>query len=716
MVEEMVLRKSAVSVLLGLCALLALACRPAASAGPFASAPRMSVRGMELLADGQPVRGMCVLWHVADFKPSQEKAIRTELAKMKRLGFSGVAIEVGWSSICPKDGVYDFKAPGTDLFLQWAAREGLWVQLLLTPHYAPDWALKKYGDVRMRDADGKPTALTFLPFSPYSPLVKDLCAFQKAVVQHYCKQPNLQVIWLSNEVDFGHTWADRSKWGRAAWQDWLRRTNGDISFWNKRWGAGYTSFGAVLVPAPGQEGQFWQDWLRFRRLSLISFWNRLYANAASARSRFVPLGHKFVFYNSLDAFARQGAFHPSSTRLKMDVLGCDVYGSDSATLALQLSFGKPILIAETNQQRTPDTLTGKADIMRMLLKQQFMGASVQTMYAWNTFNEKTFPWGLRDPDGSLRAGGWGAAETARLVQSLGLSSPRIPAYAAVVIPSNALSAHSDQCAQFQQKLKLLVSSLLQDGVRVHLLLSDDVSPQSYLEPAADQPSAKSLAGYRLIIVPDDLGEDQAFLDSPELAKWVRDGGTLVMGARRNGPPAWTGTAYDRHVDSGKVDTTASGSWFAYTERPEEDFWTLRLSGGEPVAGLVAMASVKDTGEPAMLGRTLGSGRVVCAGFRLFDGSRASMDTLLLRDVMTVDGAIPMTSTRGPECCRLGSTLLLTSDTDWTGVVSLPGAVESVTQYDRDGRVMKQAVLKPSDRCTLMGDLLNGQFALVRLKP
>ncbi len=347
-----------------------------AGAMDFKKPPVLSVKGYQLYADGQPVRGVFYMWHAGQVNEKQNEAFyRAEFRRMKAMGVVGVGIEIGWNAIEPKDGEFDFKAEGQDQFIRWAQDEGLWVHLLFTPHYTPGWLFTKYGDIKMKNADGKDTDGSFLTFSPHSPAVEDQIRFQQECVKHYSQFNNVLAFFLTNEQSYGD-WVDYSKWGQEAFRRWLEKVNPKIGFWNDRWGTHYEDFAKAELPASDKDGRRWEDWLRFRVDAFVEYQNRLYDGAVKARTRFIPIAHKWIPYNALDANANRSGLKYSPASIRSDLFTEDAYGQNGLMYACALSYGKPMALAESN------LAGGHASAEEMLsyvLDQYFHGIQIVTI-------------------------------------------------------------------------------------------------------------------------------------------------------------------------------------------------------------------------------------------------------------------------------------------------------------------------------------------------
>ena len=670
--------------------ILALSIRPS-GAFDFSQTPVISTDGHQLLVNNEPIRGMFVMWHAGKVDEKYtEDFYRAEFRKMKALGIIGVGFEIGWSTVEPKEGEWDFDSYGLDKVITWAAEEGLWVHLLLTPHYTPGWVFQKYGDVKMKTAEGKDAKGSFLAFSPSSPVVDDQVRFQQAAVRHYEKFNNILAFFLTNEQGYGNDWVDHSTWARESWVKWLGR-DADIP--------------------KSENDKLWNDWLLFRRQEFNRYFNRLYDGASAARSRFIPIGHKFVFYGAFDAFASKWGLHISPLQTRMDIVGCDAYGGSSYIMyAGQLAQGKPILLTETNFRSTPDDEGGRGKMARMLLDQYFHGVQVQTVYVWNNFDKAKAPLGMNYPDGKPLTGTLGVGAVAGILAGIHGNTGLIPTEVGIIVPTRVFSQHSGWYWIFQHPMSDVLSGFDKYGLRSRVIYSDDLLPSAY-PGRSGKPI--SLDGCKIILGVTDFGEDRPAYESQALREWVRGGGVLFLESLRYGAPAWTG-----------ITETEIASESAYSSTGKTKFW--RVSGQKAqgkVAGKLAanasgakiLARWDRDNSPAVLAVPCGKGWVVYAGTLIF-GDMGEVETQnLLWDVLEIAGYEPPVAPTGPTYLVMGDALFLKADSDWKGKARIPDGftVEAISQYDADAEEMQPTITLEDGR--LKGKLAKDEFCIVRLK-
>jgi hypothetical protein len=166
-----------------------------------------------------------------------------------------------------------------------AAKAGLAVDWLLSPHYVPEWLIAKYPALRKPRAD-------FFPFSVYAPQPRDLIRrFVHEVVARIKDKPALLSICLSNEPI---NCEEPDALSTAAWRQWLKTRHGDITTLNSRWGTTYASFDQIPQPNPlnrsaePRPGGAWCDFCRWNDEYFADF-HRMLADAVHEVAPRIPV-------------------------------------------------------------------------------------------------------------------------------------------------------------------------------------------------------------------------------------------------------------------------------------------------------------------------------------------------------------------------------------------------------------------------------------------
>ena len=185
--------------------------------------------------------------------------VRRDIERFPGYGCNLCQIEFGPRSVFPSEGERSEKT--IDDFLavcDRAARSGVSVNLLLSPHYFPGWALEKRP--HLRDCSGG-----FFGYCVHAPEARQVIEDSlRHVVSRIHKHPALHSLCLSNEPI--NTDLTRCRYTTEAWRDWLRQQHGTVERLNERWGTDLGSFTDAAVPPPDyQPGAATYDFVRFNQ-------------------------------------------------------------------------------------------------------------------------------------------------------------------------------------------------------------------------------------------------------------------------------------------------------------------------------------------------------------------------------------------------------------------------------------------------------------------
>jgi hypothetical protein len=212
--------------------------------------------------------------------------VRADIEKFPGYGVNIIQIEIGPSAILPREGVVD-KGPIGDLLaiLNRAEKAGVAVNLLISPHYFPDWMLAKYPELRKK-RDG------FLQYCIHAPEARALLTrFIKILIPPIKDHPALHSICLSNEpVNVEEPCA----YAASDWHAWLAKRHGDVGKLNSRWGTSYAAFDRVPLPNPFGSGLPFpvrNDFYRFNQEEFAAF-HKLLADSIHAIAPALPVHAK----------------------------------------------------------------------------------------------------------------------------------------------------------------------------------------------------------------------------------------------------------------------------------------------------------------------------------------------------------------------------------------------------------------------------------------
>ncbi|MGN7763490.1 beta-galactosidase [Paenibacillus sp. 22594] len=114
------------------------------------------------------------------------------------------------------------------------------VNLLISPHYFPDWALAKWPELKVANNG-------FIKFSLFRPMAKDIIEdYLRALIPVIKDYGSLQSLTLSNESVYQ---ANKDPYALPAWREYLEEDyGGSIAQLNSVYGTAYASFAEVTMP------------------------------------------------------------------------------------------------------------------------------------------------------------------------------------------------------------------------------------------------------------------------------------------------------------------------------------------------------------------------------------------------------------------------------------------------------------------------------------
>ena len=197
-----------------------------------------SIIGTQEHTDGTTVRGPVFFVGYGHFRQ-----VRADIEKFPGYGCNFCQIEFGPRTVLPDEDTASDAA--IEQFLSVcdrAATSGVSVNLLLSPHYFPNWALDKWP--HLKDCQGG-----FFKYCVHAPESRSVIeASLRRVIPRIKEHPALHSVCLSNEpicVDLR-----KCRVTARAWPAWLGQKHGSIETLNARWRTQYVSFEDIPVPAP----------------------------------------------------------------------------------------------------------------------------------------------------------------------------------------------------------------------------------------------------------------------------------------------------------------------------------------------------------------------------------------------------------------------------------------------------------------------------------
>lgn len=232
---------------------------PRYATGPLEISHAQTI-GTRRFPDGTSERGPVFLTGYGHFGQ-----VRRDVEKFPGYGCNFLQIEFGPSSVLPNETEYADGAIRDFLTVcDRAAAANVAVNLLLSPHYFPGWAMKKWpylsechgGFFKYCVHDANARAVIEKSLRYVIPRIKD--------------HPALHSLCLSNEpicVDL-----TGCRVTATAWPPWLKARHGTIAVLNERWGTEYADFADIPIPKPEIEATpSCLDFIRFNQETFAEF-------------------------------------------------------------------------------------------------------------------------------------------------------------------------------------------------------------------------------------------------------------------------------------------------------------------------------------------------------------------------------------------------------------------------------------------------------------
>ncbi|MCC6446843.1 MAG: beta-galactosidase [Armatimonadetes bacterium] len=223
--------------------------------------------------------------------------VRSDMEKFPGYGVNIIQIELGPSAVFPREGEVNEK-PIREIreLLDRAARAGVAVNLLISPHYMPGWMLEKYPHLRKRQAG-------FLQYCLHAPEGEAMLKrFIALLIPQLRDRPALHSICLSNEPV---SLEEPCEYAVALWRRGLEARYGDIDALNARLGSRYEGFAEVPLPDPYnlpagmQDSPLWAEFVRFNQ-EFFAGWHRMLADAVHEAAPGLPVHAKAMTWTFLN--------------------------------------------------------------------------------------------------------------------------------------------------------------------------------------------------------------------------------------------------------------------------------------------------------------------------------------------------------------------------------------------------------------------------------
>jgi len=213
---------------------------------------------------------------------------------------TGYGVDILQTEVGPRDTViergYEYAINYAEIekienILRDAERNNVRVDVLLAPHYFPEWVLRKYPNLR-EDTGG------FLIFNVYEPEAKKVIETHiTAVMERIKDYKSLNSVCISNEPVFStarnFNVNNRNSVVNVMWQCFLAETHGTINMLNDVYKSSYESFSAVPMPEGIEKTPLFFDWMTFNDF-VFGDWHQWMADVIRKTAPDVPVHSKIM--------------------------------------------------------------------------------------------------------------------------------------------------------------------------------------------------------------------------------------------------------------------------------------------------------------------------------------------------------------------------------------------------------------------------------------
>lgn len=260
-------------------------------------------------------------------------SVKRDIPIFPSLGTNIIQVEQGPSAAIkpPRDANEEFFVDmnaykGIVKLLKKAEKNNVTVCLLLSPHYFPGWALKKYPELNNYKGG-------FLRYTINNPIAKKIIkANLEALIPLVKDSPALQSICLSNEPVYKDS--SKDKYTQALWAEYLKKKHKNISELNSIYKKKYKSFKDVPIPRFDLRNQTaaYYDWCMFNDRRFAD-WHKWMADIVHSIAPNLPCHSKLMAC----PFDYNDGISPEEFKTSNDYNGCDAssyykYQSDKPSL------------------------------------------------------------------------------------------------------------------------------------------------------------------------------------------------------------------------------------------------------------------------------------------------------------------------------------------------------------------------------------------------
>ena len=513
--------------------------------------------------------------------------VRKDMHRWPGYGVNIIQVEVGPSATMPSEDEIDLEAALAIVkVLDDAAEHNVKVNILLSPHYFPAWAMEKWPHL----AKGGGGFLGFCVDAPEARQVIE--KFIRTVVPLFKDKPALHSFCLSNEPIFDRTaGCDNTQ---PMWAEYLAGTHSSVETMNERYASNYTTFEQVPITGDWNAPQFY-DYAVFNQKRFAG-WHRWMADIIHEIAPEVPTHAKIMWLSISNRNSAYWGVNPELFGELLEINGndCAIWpGGDYWGISwvqqnmfydLQRSANrKPIFNSENHIQPDGSTAYVPPEHYRTVLWQGAIhGQGATTIWVWErTVDPSEEHYASTVPFyGNVMDRPGCAQEVGKTCLDLNRFACEVTALQNAKAPVALLYSMASQSkgVGYLDALSRAYCALNFSGVKVDFITEKQLT-------------AGKGAEYKMIIVPDATHvTEKAFHGIRELPSVVR---LVLMG------DSLERDQYGRERSSEDLDEILKRAWVLPREGSSEEL--LALFGSE-LARLNALSDISvldaETGEPA----------------------------------------------------------------------------------------------------------------------
>ena len=374
-----------------------------------------------------------------------------------------------------------------------AAKNNIAVNVLISPHYFPAWALKKWPHLTLGRGG-------FLGYTPDEPEAKQVQAkFLQILIPAIARKPALHSICLSNEPVLDGVMGARNT--PQLWNRYLQLKYGTIHAYNMMSSSNYEAFGSIPLPDMSKRlSAGYAEYCLFNQKRFAA-WHQFLADKIHKIAPHIPVHAKLMNWtyqqretapwgNDPELFSRFSQINGNDCLFWPDAddQWCSQWGLQALSYDLQRAM-KPVPVFNSENHITLDRSTNyvKPTHFRSVLWQGAIhGQGATTIWVWERSLNKSgdFYGNVMDRPGCVDSVGRTALDLMRCADQV-TALQRKPAEVAIVYSVSSAIGNLD----YIPSLNSVYQALLFSGMRVGFISDRQLSKGQGKQ-------------YKLIILPD----------------------------------------------------------------------------------------------------------------------------------------------------------------------------------------------------------------------